>query len=50
MSARKQAWSVAGHIFVTSPVEDAEHCCRARVYRVQGLRPFVRAGTWTLES
>jgi hypothetical protein len=35
---REQAWAVAGHLFVTSPVEDVEHCCRARVYRVQGFR------------
>lgn len=38
VNAREQAWSVAGHIFVTSPVNDAERCCRARVYRVDGYR------------
>ena len=35
---REQAWSVAGHIFVTAPVEDTEQCCRARVFRLQGSR------------
>jgi len=35
---REQAWSIAGHIFVTMPVDDTEQCCRVRVYRRQGRR------------
>lgn len=38
MSAREQAWSVSGHILVTSPVDDAAHGCRARVFRVEEFR------------